>query len=81
MPREPKLTFEPHYIRHLSEQVYRVRLEQDCEGNVARMIEKDEDNGEKLRNRAAAYDPLTRTYLKVLGIEPKSRTPQVSVKR
>ena len=71
MPREPKPTFDPSYIRDLSEQVYRVRLEQDCEGNAARMIAKDEDNGEKLRNRAAAYDSLTRAYLKVLGIEPK----------
>lgn len=78
MPREPKPTFEPNYIRHLSEQVYRVRLEHDCEGNVARMIAKDKDNGEKLRNRAAAYDPLTRAYLKVLGIEPPSRSPQES---
>lgn len=68
--REKKPTYDPTYIRDVSEQAYRVRLEQDCPGNVARMIEKDKDNGEKLRNRAAAYDPLTRAYLKVLGFEP-----------
>ena len=58
-------------IRDISEAVYRIRLEQDCKGNVERMIAKDEDNGEKLRNRAASYDALTRAYLKVLRpIEP-----------
>lgn len=66
----PKPTFDLAYIRDLSEQVYRMRLDQDCEGNVERMIAKDEDSGEKLRNRAGAYDPLTRAYLKVLGFEP-----------
>lgn len=71
MPREQKPTFHPDYIRGISEEVYRFRLEQDCAGNVARMIEKDEDGGEKLRNRAGAYDPLTRAYLKVLGFEPQ----------
>ena len=69
MPREPKPTFDPTYIRDISEKAYRIRLEQDCAGNVDRMIERDEDNGEMLRNRAAAYDPLTRAYLKALGIE------------
>jgi hypothetical protein len=68
--KERKPTFDPSHIRDLSEQVYRLRLEQDCPGNVEKMIAKDEDSGEKLRNRAAAYDPLTRAYLKVLGIEP-----------
>lgn len=70
MRKEPKPTFDPAYIRDVSEQVYRLRLEQDCHGNVERMIAKDKDGGEKLRNRAADYDPLTRAYLKVLGFEP-----------
>lgn len=70
MPREPKPTFDPTYIRDISEAAYRHRLEQDCPGNVQRMIEKDEDQGQKLRNRAASYDPLTRVYLKTLGFEP-----------
>lgn len=76
---DPKATFDPAYIRDVSEQVYRMRLEQDCHGNVERMIAKDEDNGEKLRNRAAAYDPLTRAYLKVLGFEPTTQSPQEGV--
>jgi hypothetical protein len=72
----PKPTFDPAYIRDLSEKVYRLRLEQDCDGNVERMIAKDEDGGEKLRNRAGAYDPLTRAYLKVLGFEPAALPKQ-----
>jgi hypothetical protein len=68
--KEKKPTFDPSYIREISEKVYRVRLEQDSPGNVERMIAKDEDNGEKLRNRSGAYDPLTRAYLKVLGFAP-----------
>lgn len=68
--RERKPTHSPEYIREVSEMVYRIRLEQDCAGNVERMIAKDEDGGEKLRNRAGAYDPLTRAYLQALGIEP-----------
>ena len=76
MAREPKPTFDPEYIRDISEKAYRLRLEQDCSGNVSRMIAKDEDEGQKLRNRAAAYDPLTRAYLKVLGFDPVQPSPQ-----
>lgn len=68
--REPKPTFDPEYIRDLSEKVYRIRLEQECPGNADRMIAKDEDQGQKLRNRAGQYDPLTRVYLDVLGFKP-----------
>lgn len=75
MPREPKPTFDPEYIRDISEKTYRLRLEQDSPGNVERMIAKDEDQGQKLRNRAGAYDPLTRAYLKVLGFEPSTTPP------
>lgn len=70
MAREPKPTFDPAYIRSVSEKVYRIRLEQECSGNVDRMIAKDEDGGQKLRNRAGQYDPLTRAYLDVLGFKP-----------
>lgn len=70
MTKEPKPTFDPTYIRDLSERVYRLRLEHDSVGNVERMIAKDKDGGEKLRARAASYDPLTRAYLKVFGFEP-----------
>jgi hypothetical protein len=75
MSKEPKPTFDPEFIRDISEGTYRLRLEQDCHGNVERMIAKDEDEGQKLRNRAAAYDPLTRSYLKVLGFEPGAVIP------
>jgi len=73
--REPVPTFDPEYIRDLSEKVYRIRLEQDCDGNVDRMLSKDAqkdpaDGGKKLRNRAGQYDPLTRAYLDVLGFKP-----------
>lgn len=71
----PKPSFDPEYVRDISEKVYRLRIEQEVPGNVARMLEKDRekdpnDGGAKLRNRAASYDVLTRAYLKVLGFEP-----------
>lgn len=67
MPRKPKEPeFTPEAVRDISEQVYRVRLEQDKAGNVASMIKKDGDKGAMLRNRAGAYDSLTRVYMKVL---------------
>lgn len=69
-PPPPKPSFDPEYVRDISEKVYRLRLEQDGPGNVARMLDKDADDGAKLRNRAASYDVLTRAYLKVLGFEP-----------
>ena len=65
----------PDDIRNISEKVYRIRLDQDTPhksdanpGNVARMIVKDGDSGEKLRNRAGQYDALTRIYVDVLGL-------------
>lgn len=74
MKREPKPTFDPDYIRDLSEKVYRDRLGAD---DVASMIEKDNDGGAKLRSRAGLYDGLTRAYLKALGFEP----PQIADER
>lgn len=68
--RDRKPTFDPEYIRDISETVYRAMLEQNCSGDVARMIAKDKDGGEKLRNRAGYYDRLTRAYLTVLGFDP-----------
>jgi hypothetical protein len=70
MTREQKPTFDETCIRDISEKVYRWRLEQDCHGNVERMIAKDKDRGAMLRNRSASYDVLTRAYLKALNIEP-----------
>lgn len=76
--REPRPTFDPTYIRDISEAAYRLRLEQECSGNVQRMLDEDKDGGVKLRNRAASYDPLTRAYLKVLGFEPPAIAADVS---
>lgn len=62
----------PEQIRDISEAVYCLRLEDASgggKGAVERMIAKDGDDGEKLRNRAAAYDQLTRAYLKVLEVK------------
>jgi len=74
--KEKKPAFDPEYIRDISVRAYRLRLEQDCPGNVARMLERDADDGTKLRNRASAYDPLTRVYLKILGFEPPALTTE-----
>ena len=59
------MMMDPDSIRDISELVYRLRLEDDCRGNVDRMLAKDNDGGKKLRARAASYDVLTRAYLKV----------------
>lgn len=66
--REKKPTFDADYIRGISEAVYRDQLGED---EARRMVEKDEDSGEKLRRRAGQYDSLTRSYLKAMGIEPE----------
>lgn len=63
--REPE--FDPEHVRDLSEKVYRELLERDSgEGAIARMIEKDGDNGSKLRERSGSYDRLTRAYLRAI---------------
>lgn len=54
----------PDQIRDISVAVYKQRLEDACKGAVERMLAKDADGGQKLRGRAASYDPLTRAYLK-----------------
>jgi hypothetical protein len=56
-------------VREISIAVYKLRLEQSSEGAVDRMLAKDCDEGQKLSNRASSYDPLTRAYMKVLGVE------------
>lgn len=56
-------------IREISVAVYKLRLEASNPGAIARMLKKDADEGQKLSGRAASYDPLTRAYLKVLGVE------------
>jgi hypothetical protein len=73
MSKEQKPTWDAEYIRDISEKVYRLKLEDGSGGGtgaVQRMLEKDNDGGVKLRNRAGFYDQVTRAYLKVLGFEP-----------
>lgn len=65
--KEKEPTWNPDFIRDLSEKVYRASLDA---GDVERMIEKDKDGGVKLRNRAGCYDKLSRVYLDVLGFKP-----------
>lgn len=73
MTGKERKTFDPELIRNISERVCRIKLNHSSGGGpgaVERMIAKDEDNGEKLRNRAGAYDPITRAYLEALGYTP-----------
>ncbi len=65
--KKPATDYTPEQIRDLSVEVYKMRLEDSSPGGVARMLEKDDDDGAKMRGRAASYDKLTRAYLKVLG--------------
>lgn len=63
-PRRPEPEFDPVRVRDVSEVVYRERLgERDLKG----MLEKDGDGGKKLRERAGAYDTLTRSYMRALN--------------
>lgn len=66
MPKKRTAEFDPEKVRDVSEAVYRRRLEDDCKGNLEKMLKKDGDGGVKLRNRAGAYDTLTRAYMRVL---------------
>ena len=71
--RETKVATENipnEWVRDISEAVYRDRLGAD---DTARMIAKDGDTGQKLRNRAGGYDSLTRTYIAALGAKPPSK--------
>lgn len=70
---DSKPSFDPAYVRDISEKVYRARLDDMSGGGpgaVERMIAKDKDDGKKLRNRAGMYDPITRAYLDALGFKP-----------
>lgn len=59
--------FDADTVRSLSITVYKMRLVAESgEGAVERMIAKDKDDGRMLSNRAAAYDALSRCYLRAL---------------
>lgn len=60
----PPAEYTPEFITDISEAVYRIRLGGPKE--AADMVTKDEDQGQKLRGRAKAYDSMTRDYLKVI---------------
>ena len=68
MKKEREPTYSHDFVRDISEVIYREGLEKACSGDVAKMIAKDGDNGEKLRVRAGFYDGLTHSYLKALDI-------------
>jgi hypothetical protein len=68
--RNPTAAERAKQIRDISVAVYAKRLNQECHGSADRMLAKDADGGLKMRGRAAAYDPLTRAYLDVLGVNP-----------
>lgn len=67
MPRK-KTAVDPERVRDVSVEVYKARLEDNRAGAVARMLEKDGDDGKALRGRAASYDALTRVYMRVLNV-------------
>jgi len=72
------------FVRDISVDVYKFRLEQSSPppGAVQRMLEEDADGGMKLRERAGAYDTLTRAYLCVLGLgEPNTQPYRSALRR
>ena len=60
-----KLT--PDQVDDLCEAVYKIRLEEDCKGNVQRMLDKDNDGGKKLRGRSKFYRPAVMATLQALA--------------
>jgi hypothetical protein len=69
----------PEQIRDVSERIYRKKLDSECGDGTAKMTDDGIANGImspngkpkiSIRNRAGAYDRLTRLYLEELGIEP-----------
>jgi hypothetical protein len=53
----------------LRKRIHLNKLSGGGSGAVERMIAKDKDQGQKLRGRAAIYDPIIRTALEVLKID------------
>jgi hypothetical protein len=56
-------------IRDISLQVYRMSLDHPSgggKGSADRQVAEDKDGGIKQRNRAGAYDKLTKFYIEVL---------------
>ena len=76
---ETKIVHTPGYIRDISERVYRSKLDSECGPGTAARVDDDHASGFKvkgkvvssIRDRAKAYDKITRVYLDVLGIMPR----------
>jgi hypothetical protein len=73
-------TYDPEFVRDISERVYRLKLDSECGKDTAKRTDDDIANGVmgpngkpkmSIRARAEAYDKITRVYLRVLEIEPK----------
>lgn len=77
---KPKVpTWNPEFIRDLSEKIYRKKLDSECGEGTAKMTDDDIAAGKigpdgkpkmSIRNRAAIYDKLSRLYLEELGFKP-----------
>ena len=74
-----KKKHSPEFVRDVSERIYRKKLDSECGKDTAKMTDDDIANGVmgpngkpkiSIRDRAGAYDKLTRLYLEELGIEP-----------
>jgi hypothetical protein len=61
-------TWNPEFITDISEKVYRRKLDQECGSGTADMPRKA--GSMSIRDRAKAYDRLTRMYLDELGFKP-----------
>lgn len=60
------MNYTPEQVDDLCEAVYKIRLEDDCKGNVQRMLDKDADGGKKLRGRSRFYRPAVMATLQAL---------------
>lgn len=61
-----KATIPNDRVRDVSVQVYCTRL---GKAGTARMLSDDDDGGAALRDRAGAYDTLTRIYMDIFKIK------------
>jgi hypothetical protein len=69
MNEKPKIpTWNPEFIRDLSEKIYRKKLDHECGDGTSDMPRKP--GAMSIRDRAGAYDKLTRLYLDELGFKP-----------
>jgi hypothetical protein len=60
--RKAEAAYDP-VVRAVSVEVYKLQLGEQA---TASMLAKDGDGGKKLTGRAASYDTLSRSYMRVL---------------